>query len=107
MTRDVVVQADTPFRDIVGIVAEHRISGVPVLDPQRHVVGMVTEADLMGRQALTGGIVGATMWDLLWRRAFARRGVTRTATEVMNAPVVSVAPDAGLTAAAATVASAV
>lgn len=48
MTREVVsVREDEPFKDIVRIMHEHRVSGVPVLDADGKLVGIVTEADLL------------------------------------------------------------
>lgn len=105
MTRDVVtVRADTPFREIVAILAAHGVSGAPVLDPQRRVLGMVSEADLLGRQARAGGVAGAAIWHLLRRKAFARSGAAHTAAELMSTPAVTVPADARLAAAAATLA---
>ncbi|WP_043714606.1 CBS domain-containing protein [Kutzneria sp. 744] len=48
MTTDVsVVHSDTPFKDIVALLAERRISGVPVLGRDSSVVGIVSETDLL------------------------------------------------------------
>lgn len=48
MTRTVVVvREDTPFKDVVRTMLEHRVSGVPVLDERGHLAGIVTEADLL------------------------------------------------------------
>lgn len=50
MTRDVItVRRDTPVREIVRILLEHRISGVPVVEEGR-VVGIVSEGDLILRE---------------------------------------------------------
>lgn len=55
MTRTVVVvREDTPFKDVVHTMLEHRVSGVPVLDADERLVGIVTEADLL---TLEGGKV--------------------------------------------------
>jgi CBS domain-containing protein len=51
MTTEVVtVEARTPFKEIVARLARHRISAVPVLDADRRVLGVVTEADLLLKQ---------------------------------------------------------
>jgi len=48
MTTDVaVVHGDTPFKDIVALLAERHISGVPVLGEDNSVVGIVSETDLL------------------------------------------------------------
>lgn len=105
MTHEVTtVRADTPFRDIVRILAERGISGAPVLDPAGRMIGVVSEADLLGRQARVGGASGESLWVRLRHRLFARRTETRTAAELMTAPAVTVTPDLTLAAAAATLA---
>lgn len=48
MTRTVVmVREDTPFKELVRRMIEHRVSGVPVLNDEDRLVGIVTEADLL------------------------------------------------------------
>jgi CBS-domain-containing membrane protein len=48
MTRTVVVaREDTPFKEVVRLMHEHRVSGLPVLDAEDRLVGIVTEADLL------------------------------------------------------------
>lgn len=41
------------FREVAKMLAEHDISGVPVLDEDDHVVGVVSESDLLARHELT------------------------------------------------------
>ena len=48
MTTDVVtVDRITPYKEIAGLLAGHRISAVPVLVMGRHVAGVVSEDDLL------------------------------------------------------------
>ena len=52
MTRAVVrVRRDTGFKQIAQILAEHDITALPVVDEEEHPVGVVSEADLLGKQA--------------------------------------------------------
>lgn len=54
MTDDVVsVVPATSFRDVAKLLAEHDISGVPVVDEDDRVVGVVSESDLLARHELT------------------------------------------------------
>ncbi|MGW5782279.1 CBS domain-containing protein [Streptomyces sp. NPDC003863] len=54
MTGDVVSAVPvTSFREIAKLLAEHDITGVPVLDEDDHVVGVVSESDLLARHELT------------------------------------------------------
>jgi CBS domain-containing protein len=47
MTRDVItVRSTTTVEEIARLLTLHRIGGVPVVDDESHVVGIVTERDL-------------------------------------------------------------
>jgi CBS domain-containing protein len=50
MTKEVLtVKADTSVNDIAKLMGEHNISGVPVVDDQQRVIGIITEQDLIVR----------------------------------------------------------
>jgi len=52
MTSDVItVTADTSIDKIARILHDHRISGVPVIDEEHKVIGIVTEGDLIMKLA--------------------------------------------------------
>lgn len=55
MTRDVVtVRPETPFREVAKELLEHDISGVPVVDAGGRLLGMISEADLVSKEAYAG-----------------------------------------------------
>ena len=55
MVTDVVtVSPETPFKQIVETLLASGISGVPVVDDHHRVLGIVTEADVVSRQAYAG-----------------------------------------------------
>jgi CBS domain-containing protein len=100
--RTSVVTADrlTPYQEIVRLLAEHQISGLPVLAMGWQVVGVVSEADLLAgqdgasRQTRIDAIIGHR-----WR--FRRpRHLGLTAGELMTTPAVTIRPDATIPAAA-------
>ena len=47
------VSPSAPIRDVADVLAEYRISGVPVVDEQGQMLGLVTEADLISKQGKT------------------------------------------------------
>jgi CBS domain-containing protein len=50
MTRTVAaVHADTPLAEAVALLVDRAISGLPVVDSNAHLVGMLTEGDLLRR----------------------------------------------------------
>ena len=87
----------TPFKDVAKLLAEHDITGLPVLDDDGRVLGVISESDLLVRQASAGGgdeerqgprhgrTVGSTDAD---RRDDKREGLT--ADLLMSAPAITV-----------------
>jgi CBS domain-containing protein len=107
MTRKVVtVDRLTPFSDIVRLLSDRRISGVPVLMMGRRVAGVVSEADLLAledeevRQArMHANATGR------WRRPLRRVHWGLTAGALMSAPAVTIYPEATIPHAAQVMAS--
>ncbi|BAU42748.1 MULTISPECIES: CBS domain-containing protein [Cyanophyceae] len=51
MTPDpIVVHPETPLNEAIKLIAERRISGLPVVDADGKLVGVLSEADLMWRE---------------------------------------------------------
>ncbi|MBE9040759.1 CBS domain-containing protein [Oscillatoriales cyanobacterium LEGE 11467] len=52
MSRDLVtVKPQTPIQEAIKIIAERRISGLPVIDAEGNLVGILSETDLMWRES--------------------------------------------------------
>ncbi|MGW1892532.1 CBS domain-containing protein [Streptomyces sp. NPDC002004] len=103
MVRDVVsVTEGTPFKEIAGLLAEHRISGVPVVDAQHMVLGVISESDLVVRQ--TGPAPG---WEngRGGKADPGARSAAPTAADLMTSPAVTVRADETVAEAARTMAS--
>jgi CBS domain-containing protein len=49
------VRAETPLRDAAALLAARGVSGVPVVDGERRVLGVLSETDLVARMHATGG----------------------------------------------------
>lgn len=97
----VTVGYDTPFKEVVRLLGEHRISGLPVIDEDDKVIGVISETDLMLRQSRESGpatTVGT--WAARLRRLSrdvrraAAKSRARTAGGVMSKPAVTVRADA-------------
>ena len=101
MTKSVVtVTEETPFAEIADTMAEHRISGLPVLDAERRVTGIVTEADLLRKQEYRGG-GHRPLRDRIRRHGEAEaKAAAVDARGLMSTPVVSVTPDTSIAQAA-------
>jgi len=88
------VRKDASFREMATAFREYRVSAFPVIDENRRVIGVVSEADLLAKQALDGGYDGmpGMITGLLRRREQEKaRGVT--AGDVMTSPAVTVRPE--------------
>jgi CBS domain-containing protein len=93
-TRVVSVQRDASFRTMAGALRQHRVSAFPVLDADGKVIGVVSEADMLAKQALDSEPEGmpGMITGLLRRREHQKaRGVT--AGDLMTRPPVTVTPD--------------
>ncbi|WP_372351284.1 CBS domain-containing protein [Streptomyces sp. KL116D] len=100
MVSEVVhVQYATPFKEIARLLDRHRISGLPVVDEEQRVIGVISETDLMARQARTvdGSSAAQRRFHLpgvgRGSRAERRRAEARTAGQLMSQPPVTAHAD--------------
>jgi CBS domain-containing protein len=110
MTTEVVhATYGTPFKEVARLLGEHRISGLPVVDEDDRVVGVVSETDLMAHQAEAPDpnepkkrfrFAGLTRTA----RQRAVKATARTAGRLMTAPPVTVHADDTIVEAARTMA---
>jgi CBS domain-containing protein len=88
----VTASPDTTLKEVAELMLEHGISGLPVVDEERRVLGVVTEADIIrGETAGTG-----TQGMIARARALgdtAAVAIPRTAGEAMSAPAITIGPD--------------
>jgi CBS domain-containing protein len=87
MTDEVVSVVSTDsFKDVAKLLAQHNISGLPVLDSEDRVLGVISESDLLVRQTGSEPAAGASPDG-------AGRTATTTAGAVMSSPAVTVLAD--------------
>jgi CBS domain-containing protein len=101
MTREVVsVRMTAGYKDIVETLAAHRLSAVPVVDEDRHVIGVVSEADLLPKMELAG--TGTRPRLLMGKRERVARtkAAADTATNLMTFPAIVIGDDEPVSAAA-------
>jgi len=92
MTTPVIaVRSQTPFKEIVETLSEHRISAVPVIDDASRVIGVVSEADLIRKEEMRGGL--DQMLSTV-HRVRSRKAHAGTAQGLMSSPVITIGPDA-------------
>ena len=95
MSTDVAtVRANTPFKEVARVLARRDVSAVPVVDETRHVLGVVSGADLLVKQG-TQEIEWTRSFSARWRRFRHRRRARATrASTLMSAPAVTITENA-------------
>jgi CBS domain-containing protein len=91
--RLVAVSPDTTLKEAAELMLEHGISGFPVVDADRHLVGVVSEGDIVSGEA------GGTGREGMLARAQAFAGepaglpTPRTVAEAMSSPAITIRAD--------------
>lgn len=99
-TQPITVYSDTPVGEIAALLLDRRISGVPVCAADGHLIGVVSEADLMWRAESDTTHRRGWWASLLGGRDMAAADFIRSygtrAADVMTAPAISVNADEDL-----------
>jgi CBS domain-containing membrane protein len=96
MTKDVAaVFGDTPLKDVASIMAASNVSGVPVIDVDGKVIGVVSEKDLL---SVMGGGSAKTFMEVMaqclkGRSCLAIPVIEKVAGDIMSAPALTVRED--------------
>nr|WP_221380746.1 CBS domain-containing protein [Actinoplanes polyasparticus] len=100
MTEAVVsVDSAATYRDVVDVLTRHRFSAVPVVDAFQHVVGVVSEADLL-RKIEYEGDGTPRLFESRRRRGERAKAGLRTVADLMSRPPVTVLSGTAIAAAA-------
>lgn len=104
MKRQVIyVKATDTVEEIIKILLQNNVSGVPVINENKEIVGMVTEQDLITREKglnissyihFLGSILSIDGVDKY--NEDLKKIVSRVAKEIMSSPVYSVSEDSTL-----------
>ncbi len=93
MTRDVVsVPPEATLKEVATILVERRISGVPVCAADGHVLGVVSEADILHKEQGFEPPTGLLSRLLDSADEEQSRVQARTAGEAMTAPAITIEP---------------
>ncbi|MFC7382250.1 CBS domain-containing protein [Sphaerisporangium rhizosphaerae] len=103
------VNGSTPFKDVAEVLVRHGVSAVPVVDGEGHVIGVLSEADLLRKEEFRQRYYGEDYRPPLRARLRRRIGGGsdpeekargETAAELMTAPAITCRPYASVVAAA-------
>jgi CBS-domain-containing membrane protein len=102
MTKDVVtVEPRTPLKEVARIIVERRVSGLPVVDDDATVLGVVSEGDILAKER--GRASARSLLDHLLElndREAAKHDA-RDAADAMTSPAVTIRPSRAVSEAAA------
>jgi CBS domain-containing protein len=99
----IVVQPQTPIKEAIQLLAERRISGLPVVDGEGKLVGVITESDLMWQETGVDPPPYIILLDsVIYLQNPARyekeihKALGQTVEEVMSEKHITVEPDRAL-----------
>jgi CBS domain-containing protein len=93
-THVIAARKDASFKEMAEKLHEHRVSAFPVVDNDGKVIGVVSEADLLTKEALDSGNAGMPgMISGILQRKEEERAAGLTAGDLMTHPAVTVQPD--------------
>jgi CBS domain-containing protein len=91
-TRVVAVHMGASFKEMAAMLRSSRISAFPVVDDVGRVIGVVSEADLLVKEAVQADGTSVLAALRHWREDDKEAGTT--AGDLMTAPAVTIGPDA-------------
>jgi len=91
-TRVVSVRKDASFKDMAAMLRRTRISAFPVIDDTGRVIGVVSEADMLVKEAIQAD--GSSVLAALRHFREDDKAAGVTAGELMSSPAVTIGPDA-------------
>jgi len=93
-THVIAARKGASFKEMAAKLREHRVSAFPVVDNDGKVVGVVSEADLLTKEALDGGNADLPgMISGILQHKEQERAAGLTAGDLMTRPAVTVEPD--------------
>ncbi|MCC5579383.1 CBS domain-containing protein [Microtetraspora sp. AC03309] len=100
------VNGNTPFKDVAEVLIAHSVSAVPVVDGEGHVIGVISEADLLRKEQFKEQYyregyqppLRARLRHRLTEKNHSVRDTAHgdTAAELMTSPAVTIPPGASV-----------
>jgi CBS domain-containing protein len=96
-THVIAVKERAPYKEMAAMLHDQRVSAFPVINNDRKVIGVISEADLLTKEALEGTVPRT----LLSQQDRVRKQTNAiTAADLMTKPAVTIGPDETVTSAA-------
>jgi CBS domain-containing protein len=91
-THVIAVRQHASYKDIAAMLHQQRVSAFPVIDEDNKVIGVVSEADLLTKEALEGTVPGTLQSPD--QHTVQTQVNAVTAADLMTKPPVTIGPDA-------------
>ncbi len=99
MTREVIsVKGDADVHEAGRLLIKNRISGMPVVDNENHVVGMLSSADLLALAGIPRGhVFNDVVMKYILHNPAPQHRTGKSVREIMNTSVITVSPETSVT----------
>ncbi len=105
-TTVLTARRETPLKDVARLLIDAGISGVPVVDAEGLVCGVVSEADFLVKEGAPGTrpprVVAGVLGERRVVRERRRKELARVAAQAMTSPAITIRPERSIREAAAT-----
>jgi len=91
-TNFITVTEETSYRQVAELQSKHHFTGLPVVNSEGQVIGVVTEADLLRKQERHERNDRTPAWP--FNRTARKKAGARTARQLMTSPAITTRPDA-------------
>src|ERR1700733_4202428 len=90
-THVITVRESAPYKEMAAMLHDQRVSAFPVIDDHDKVIGVVSETDLLTKEALDGTVPRTS--ENLTQESVRKRVNAVTAADLMTKPAVTIGPD--------------
>ncbi len=92
MTRDVIsVKGDVDLHEAGRLLIKHKISGMPVVDDENHVIGIISQADLLTMAGIPQGhVFNDVVMKYILAKPTPHHRAGHTVTDIMSTHVITV-----------------
>jgi CBS domain-containing protein len=97
-THVIAVRQSAPYKEVAAMLRDRRVSAFPVIDDDNKVIGVVSESDLLTKEAFEG--TAPRTLESLTRSSLRSQVNAVTAADLMTRPPVTISPDEPVTHAA-------
>jgi CBS domain-containing membrane protein len=97
MTGNVIkIKADADFNEVTNLLSEHRISGLPVVDEDDRVIGVITEADVLAMAGMRKEHAFKDIIRHILGEPLSRPKESRRLRDAMSSPAITTGPEADI-----------